>query len=143
MDARAIAEALDGKWEGRQYRCLCPVHGGHALMVRDSDSTPLLHCWGGCEFREIVRELRDRGLWPESSAEAKQQARERKRAEDVEQARRIVVMAHESEAEIPDRFGREYRWARKVLKFNGYKVTRPHPSERRFEGERVRVEAKR
>jgi len=63
MNAETIAYALNGQKENNQWRCWCPVHGGHALMVRDKGNRPVLHCFGGCEFRDVVRELEARGLW--------------------------------------------------------------------------------
>lgn len=67
MQAADLAEALEGRREGNQYRCRCPVHGGRSLMVKDTDrENPVVYCMGGCEFRDIVRELEARGLWESS-----------------------------------------------------------------------------
>lgn len=67
MNASDLAEALNGRWEGTQYRCLCPVHNGHSLMVKPANrSNPLVSCFGGCDFRDIVKELEAIGLWEQA-----------------------------------------------------------------------------
>lgn len=64
MTAAAIAAALgDARREGRAWRCRCPVHGGHSLVIRDGDGGRVLAtCWGGCDRLEVLAELRGRGL---------------------------------------------------------------------------------
>jgi putative DNA primase/helicase len=60
-----IASALgDARREGRRWRCNCPIHGGHSLVLADGrDGRLLLKCWGGgCDVRDILAELRRRGL---------------------------------------------------------------------------------
>jgi putative DNA primase/helicase len=58
-----VAAALDGRREGRQWRCRCPVHGGRSLFVRDGDlGRILVFCHGGCEARDVLAELRHSGL---------------------------------------------------------------------------------
>jgi putative DNA primase/helicase len=46
--------------EGRGWRCTCPVHGGHSLVVADGrEGRLLLKCWGGnCSVKEIFGALR-------------------------------------------------------------------------------------
>ena len=64
MTAAGIAAALgDARREGRAWRCRCPVHGGRSLELRDGDSGCVLAtCWGGCDRRDVLAELRRRGL---------------------------------------------------------------------------------
>jgi putative DNA primase/helicase len=63
MSAGNIAVALGGHREGRQWRCPCPVHGGRSLSLADGrDGALLVHCFGGCEWRDIFLVLRHRGL---------------------------------------------------------------------------------
>jgi putative DNA primase/helicase len=59
-----IALRLDGRREGRGYRCSCPVCGGHSLVISDGrEGRLLVTCWsGGCNARDILAELRRRGL---------------------------------------------------------------------------------
>ena len=61
--AAEIAAALEGRREGRQWRCRCPIHGGRSLLVRDGDAGRILvFCHGGCEARDVLAELRRSGL---------------------------------------------------------------------------------
>jgi AAA domain len=63
--ARLIARALEGRKEGKEWRCRCPVHGGRSLMVGDADDgTPLVHCHQGCEQENVIDALNGLGLWP-------------------------------------------------------------------------------
>src|SRR5215472_7429205 len=63
VTAEEIAAALGGKRQGRQWRCPCPIHGGRSLVVTDGHcGKVLLHCFGGCDWREVFAELRRRGL---------------------------------------------------------------------------------
>jgi hypothetical protein len=62
--AHDIAVAL-GKAhrEGRGgWRCLCPLHGGCSLVLRDGDEALLVKCWGGCATGDVLAELRGLGL---------------------------------------------------------------------------------
>jgi hypothetical protein len=62
--AAEIATALEGRREGRQWRCRCPIHGGRSLLVRDGDAGRILvFCHGGCEARDVLTELRRSGLF--------------------------------------------------------------------------------
>ena len=63
-NAREVAQAL-GKAcrEGRNWRCVCPVHGGHSLVLGDGTNALLVKCFGGdCAPEDILAELRRRGL---------------------------------------------------------------------------------
>jgi putative DNA primase/helicase len=61
--AAEIAAALEGRREGRQWRCRCPIHGGRSLLVRDGDAGRILvFCHGGCEASDVLAELRRTGL---------------------------------------------------------------------------------
>src|SRR5262249_15597617 len=43
--------------------CRCPLHQGRSLTLRDSDGGRLLvWCFGGCDSRDVLAELRRRGL---------------------------------------------------------------------------------
>jgi len=60
MTAALVAAALDGKREGRGWRCRCPVHRGRSLIVADGKEGRLLvKCWGGaCSPVDILAALR-------------------------------------------------------------------------------------
>jgi putative DNA primase/helicase len=60
MIAAHIAAVLGAaRREGRSWRCRCPLHGGHSLIVREGDrGRVLVTCWGGCDRGEVLAELR-------------------------------------------------------------------------------------
>jgi putative DNA primase/helicase len=65
MNAAGIAAAVGGaRRSGRWWRCRCPVHGsrGATLALCDGDRGLILHCHAGCDRRDILAELRQRGL---------------------------------------------------------------------------------
>jgi putative DNA primase/helicase len=64
MSAADIARALgDARREGGRWRCRCPLHGGRSLMLSDGDrGLVLATCWGGCDRRDVLAELRRLGL---------------------------------------------------------------------------------
>jgi hypothetical protein len=58
-----IAAVLEGRREGRQWRCRRPIHGGRSLLVRDGEAGRILvFCHGGCEAGDLLAELRRSGL---------------------------------------------------------------------------------
>ena len=67
MDARVITEALGGKWQGRYGLCRCPAHadGNPSLKISDSDTRGIdVHCFAGCDWKDIKNELGDKACWP-------------------------------------------------------------------------------
>jgi len=114
MTAAELAECLEGRREGNQWRCRCPVHDGRALMVKESDrENPVVHCFGGCEFRDVWAALKDMGLWvddrPSDPAERKRRAKER----ELERAKRIEAKYREIYASDSWMSQREYlEWDR-------------------------------
>jgi phage/plasmid primase-like uncharacterized protein len=63
MTAAEIAGALgNARREGRNWRCICPLHGGCSLTLRDGRERLLVRCWAGCGTREVLAELRRIGL---------------------------------------------------------------------------------
>ena len=59
--AAQLAAQLEGVREGRQWRCRCPVHGGHSLSITEGRSGKLIfRCFGAdCAFEDIVAALRE------------------------------------------------------------------------------------
>ena len=54
--ARILGKAVR---EGQEWRCRCPVHGGRSLLLRDGKNGQLLAwCFGGCDARDVLTELR-------------------------------------------------------------------------------------
>ncbi|MEM6549213.1 MAG: toprim domain-containing protein [Pseudomonadota bacterium] len=66
--AREICRALGGRWHGGYGTAFCPAHDNRrtpALSLADGrDGRLLAKCHAGCDFREIMEALRDRGLVP-------------------------------------------------------------------------------
>jgi putative DNA primase/helicase len=81
--AHAIALALGVVARaGHDFLCRCPVHDGGCLSVADGrDGFLLLHCFAGCEPRDVWNELRGRGLIGGSS-----ESRSSERVEGLRQA---------------------------------------------------------
>jgi putative DNA primase/helicase len=60
MSAREIAAALGNpRREGRNWRCRCPVHGGHSLSLGDGAGRLLVTCWGGCDALAVLAAIRE------------------------------------------------------------------------------------
>jgi putative DNA primase/helicase len=62
--ARAIVTALGGKWHRSQGLCRCPAHEDNSpsLSIRGGNRSILVHCFAGCDGKDVMRELRTRGL---------------------------------------------------------------------------------
>src|SRR5262245_56640765 len=66
ITAEIIARALNGRRSGAEWVCCCPAHEDRrpSLAVRDGDNDRvLLHCFAGCDPRDVIQELRACGLW--------------------------------------------------------------------------------
>ena len=70
MTARDIAEALGGRKSGGGWVARCPAHDDRSpsLSIGERDGTILVKCHAGCEQRDVIAGLRDRGLWPDPAA---------------------------------------------------------------------------
>lgn len=65
MPTAQIAAALGGACRsGDWHRCRRPVHGsaGPTLALGDGPRGLIVKCWAGCDPREVLAELRRRGL---------------------------------------------------------------------------------
>jgi putative DNA primase/helicase len=63
MNAAEIAVVLgDARREGRAWRCRCLSCGGRNLTLEDGASALLVTCWNNCDSRDVLAELRRRGL---------------------------------------------------------------------------------
>ena len=94
MDAKMIAEALDGKKCGNGYMCCCLVHDDKtpSLSVKDVDGKTLVHCFAGCSQTEVIESLRSMGLW-HTSPNQKYAALTQQRTAEVEHAKLIIQLA--------------------------------------------------
>lgn len=102
-----IAAALDGREEGQGWRCRCPVHGGRSLLLADGRAGRLLiKCWAGCASRDVLAELRRRGLFagigdPRPQRPDPEKIRRQREAEVADQRKRTALaldMWRESES---------------------------------------------
>lgn len=62
--AREIVEQLGGRWQPRGAMCRCPAHddSSPSLSVRVGERSVLLHCFGGCDTRDVLKALRSRRI---------------------------------------------------------------------------------
>src|SRR5262245_7746380 len=65
MNAADLAQALGGHRTGGQFLARCPCHldRSPSLAIRDGRLGPLLFCHAGCLTRDVIDELRSRGMW--------------------------------------------------------------------------------
>lgn len=74
MNAAAIARALGGHRAGDGYLVRCPASGHGqgkgdrhpSLFIRDSDRRLLTRCFAGCDRRDVIAALRQRGFLDET-----------------------------------------------------------------------------
>lgn len=64
MNARDIVKALQGRWHGSygMARCPCHVDKTPSLKVSDGATSVVVHCFAGCDWRDVKAALRRRGL---------------------------------------------------------------------------------
>ena len=74
MNARELVKALGGRWHGSYAMTRCPVpsHGtgngdrDPSLKIVDGDGGEIVvHCFGGCQWKDVKDALRREGLLPE------------------------------------------------------------------------------
>jgi putative DNA primase/helicase len=103
MTAAEIAAACgNARREGRGWRCRCPVHGGHSLVLADGRNALLVKCWAGCDARDVLAKVRRLGLTSGDcrTADATDGRLDdrRDRAQRIEFARRIWTAARDVRA---------------------------------------------
>ena len=54
-----LVGALSGTWSRNTALCQCPAHNDHSpsLSIRQGDRGFLVHCYAGCDRRDVLREL--------------------------------------------------------------------------------------
>ena len=88
----SIASNIVHALGGRNGICKCPAHDDRnpSLSVKDAaDGDVIVHCFSGCDFRDIKDELRNRGFLPdwhpsEPDAERALLIEEKRRAREAE-----------------------------------------------------------
>ena len=55
-----LVGVLEGNWSGWKAMCRCPAHADTtpSLSLRQGDRGILVHCFGGCNSADVLRELR-------------------------------------------------------------------------------------
>src|SRR5579863_391245 len=90
MNAAEIAAALGRarRASGGWWSCLCPAHDDHSpsLSIRDGDRRPEIKCWAGCDARDVLAELRRRGLIAEAAPKTRPVRPPRTVQQDVDDA---------------------------------------------------------
>jgi len=91
MNASEIAQALGLRKTGANcWRGPCLICGGKMrFQLREGRNGPLIWCWGGCDRKDLLAELRRRGLLPKreqrplTPAEKAAWARAQRQARDL------------------------------------------------------------
>jgi putative DNA primase/helicase len=83
MTVETIARALGGRKVGRGWMACCAVHGDRepSLSIRDADGKVLVHCHAGCNQRDVIAALQERGLWNGATRQPLGRANRRRAAE--------------------------------------------------------------
>jgi putative DNA primase/helicase len=69
MTAETIARAIGGHRAGATWMARCPVHEDRSPSLSISagkDGKVLVRCHAGCDQRDLIAALRERGLWPKT-----------------------------------------------------------------------------
>ena len=112
MIAAEIARALGAaRRSGRWWSCRCPAHDDRSpsLSLRDGERRLILHCWAGCEPREVLAELRcvgllsdDRRDYPWHAKDRADDSHDRERRTEI--ARRIWNAAKDARGTPAERY---------------------------------------
>jgi hypothetical protein len=80
MNAEIIARALGGRKVGQGWTARCPAHDDRepSLSIRDADGKVLVRCHAGCNQRDVIAALKDRGLWDGKAHSSLRTSRHRK-----------------------------------------------------------------
>jgi len=70
MNAETVAKGLDGRRTGATWMARCPAHDDSSPSLSISvskDGKVLLRCHAGCDQRDVITALSERGLWAVTS----------------------------------------------------------------------------
>jgi putative DNA primase/helicase len=114
-DLKRIGLALGGQPDGKGWRARCPVQDDQnpSLSLRSGDTVSLLvKCWAGCDPKDILAELRRRGLL-DDPAEPRQEQPRTQRLEPPLDARakveRVLVLCQPIRGTVAERYLRDFR----------------------------------
>lgn len=104
MNAKELAQALGGRRCGSSWMARCPAHDDKnpSLAIRDGETNVLLTCFAGCDRRDIVAELRRRGLMDDSDRREVRPRREPGPEPEHEPDPAALKIWHEAKAVTPD-----------------------------------------
>ena len=74
IQAKHITAQLGGNWHGNNGTCRCPAHDDRtpSLSIRDSpDNGIIVHCFSGCDWRDVKAAMREIGLLPDFHTEGR------------------------------------------------------------------------
>jgi phage/plasmid primase-like uncharacterized protein len=126
--AEKIAIALgDATSSGKGWKCRCPLCGGK-MSISDGDRSILWHCWGGCDGRDLGREIRRRDLFDGAAPLPISEEERASRQENDERKRRQKV------ADAIDMWGQAYPVAGTLAEryLRNRRITVPIPKTLRF-----------
>src|SRR4051794_36130728 len=65
MSADAIVLGLQARRSGSTWMAKCPAHDDRvpSLSISEKDGKVLVKCFAGCEQRNVIEALKERGLW--------------------------------------------------------------------------------
>ena len=106
MTAETMAKALGGRKVGQGWTARCPAHDDRepSLSVRDADGMVLVRCHAGCDQRDVIAALKERGLWDGKERSTLRKSRRRKVSlprPDPNQAERSAVALSIWQSTIP------------------------------------------
>ena len=106
MTAETIASALGGRKVGQGWVARCPAHDDRepSLSIRDDDGKVLVRCHAGCDQRDVIAALKERGLWDGKEHSTPRKSRRRKVSpprSDPHQAERSAVALSIWQSTIP------------------------------------------
>jgi putative DNA primase/helicase len=101
ITARELVDRLGGRWCGSYGVARCVLHEDRtpSLSIRDSHGGAIVHCFAGCDFRDVRDELKRRGLLEgqrEPSRERPRKPLTTPANDDAERTKRALEIWHEA-----------------------------------------------
>jgi hypothetical protein len=88
VNAEEIANSLCGcrKIAGSKWIACCPAHNDKnpSLSITQTHDKVLVHCFAGCEQRDVLRALTELGLWNRQHQDGRSEPNERYSRDELE-----------------------------------------------------------
>lgn len=142
MTSEAIAKALGGRRSGGTWMARCPAHddASPSLSISaSSDGKVLVCCHAGCNQREVIAALSERGLWgrgsrnPEHNAHRRFNDRAAQSALDVAARTELALSIWRSSSDIAGSLAETYLSSR-AIKLPPSSSLRFHPGLKQLSG---------